>query len=67
MGYLTPDSSVPDGIKRITFYRSFPSPTPWIVIGGIIVNDIIESPELDADDETKYKVLTVRFKFVSKI
>jgi len=68
MGYLTPDpSTTPDGIKRITFYRSYASPTPWTNIGGLIVFDIIESPEMDAEDETKYKVLTARIRFVSKI
>ena len=68
MGYLTPDpDNDSDGTKRITFYRSRAYPTAWTVIGGLIVFDIIESPELDAEDETKYKTLTVRFKFVSKV
>ena len=65
MGYLTDNTG--DGMKRITFYRSYPPPTPWTSIGGIVVQDIHESAQLLAEDETKYKLLTVLLRFASKI
>lgn len=65
IGYFTTTSG--DGIKRITFYRSYPSPTSWDVIGGIVVQDIIESGVFRAEDETKYKVLYIVLRFASKI
>lgn len=65
IGYFTTTSG--DGIKRITFYRSYPSPTPWTIIGGIVVQDIMESAVYMADDETKFKVLHIVLRFASKI
>jgi len=70
MGVLSPDPNVEaenDGTKRIPFYRSMKAPTPWVLIGGIVIQDIMESGELEAPDETKYKVLTVISRFASKI
>ena len=65
VGYLTDITG--DGIKRITFYRSYPPPTVWTIIGGIVVQDIHESAQLLAEDDTKYKLLTVVLRFASKI
>jgi hypothetical protein len=65
LGYFTTTSG--DGIKRITFYRSYPSPTPWQVIGGIVVQDVIESGVYKAEDETNYKVINIVLRFASKI
>jgi len=65
LGYLT-DTSATHGMKTITFYRSYPNQV-WTVLGGLMVWDIIESGTLEASDETKYKIITVRFKFASKI
>lgn len=65
IGYFTTTDG--DGIKRITFYRSYPSPTPWEVIGGIVVQDIIESGVYRAEDETTYKVINIVLRFASKI
>jgi len=65
MGYLT-DVDATHGMKTITFYRSFQS-SPWTVIGGLLVWDIMETGTLEAPDSTKYKILSVRFKFASKI
>lgn len=65
LGYFTTTSG--DGIKRITFYRSYPSPTPWDVIGGIVVQDVLESGVFRAEDETQYKVLNIVLRFASKI
>lgn len=65
VGYLT-DTSTTDGMKRIPFYQSFPSPTAWVLLGAMIVQGINESQWLDADDETKFKVITVTLRFASK-
>lgn len=64
IGYLTTTEG--DGIKRITFYRSYPSQA-WEVIGGIVVQDVMESRELEAEDDTLYKIITVTLRFASKI
>ena len=65
IGYFTTIEG--DGIKRITFYRSYPSPTAWVKIGGIVVQDIIESGVYRAEDETTYKILNIVLRFASKI
>ena len=64
IGYFSDTTG--DGIKRITFYRSYPT-IPWVSIGGIVVQDIHESQELQADDETLFKVITIVLRFASKI
>lgn len=65
LGYLT-DTTYPDGMARIPFYRSRETGA-WTLLGQLQVQDITESGELDAPDETKYKMLSVRLRFASKI
>lgn len=65
LGYFT--TTEDDGIKRITFYRSYPSPTPWEVIGGIVVQDVIESGVYKAEDETNYKIINLVLRFASRV
>lgn len=65
IGYFTTTEGT--GLKAITFYRSYEAPTAWEVIGGIVVQDIIESGEFRAEDETKFKVLNIVLRFASKI
>jgi len=65
MGYLTV-STGGDSTKRITFYRSY-SDQDWTVIGGIVVQGIYESPQMLAEDGTKYKIISVVLRFASKI
>lgn len=65
MGYLTDNTST-DGMRKINFYRSSATEA-WSSIGGIAIQEIIESAEMDASDETKYKILTVRCRFGSKV
>lgn len=65
IGYLTTTDD--DGIKRITFYKSYPSPTAWENIGGIVIQDIYEGGVLTADDGTMFKILYVTCRFASKI
>ncbi len=64
IGYLS-DITTTDGMKRITFYRSYPN-RAWTGLGALLVWDIVESGTLEAPDESKYKIITVRFKFISK-
>ena len=65
MGYLSDDTQT-DGMRKITFYRSYPN-NPWEIIGGIVIQEVIESQQFEADDETKFKILTVRLRWGSKI
>lgn len=60
LGYLV-DDSMQDGKKRIDFYQSSYSGS-WTLLGKILVWDILQSGDMIAEDETKYKVLTVILK-----
>ncbi len=64
IGYLS-DEDTTDGMKRIPFYRSYPNKA-WTVLGALLVWEVIESGTLEAPDESKYKIITVKFKFASK-
>lgn len=64
IGYFTTTDG--DGIKRITFYRSYPS-APWEAIGGIVVQDVRESREMEAADDTLFRIITITLRFASKI
>lgn len=66
MGYLTNDGSVGDGQVRIPFYRSYANQA-WSLLGSLLVIDVMDSDQLEAPDETKYKILTVRLKTASKM
>lgn len=66
MGYLTGDPSGYDATCRIPFYQSSATGS-WTLLGAMVVTSIIESGILDAPDETKYKVLTIRLKVPSKL
>ena len=66
MGYLT-DTDQSDSMKRIPFYRSRASGAWTLLAGGFMVQDVTESGELEAPDETKYRILTAKFRFASKI
>jgi len=63
--YLT-DNTQTDGMARITFYRSRADGN-WTGIGYFLVQDVIESQQFEADDGTKYKILTARLRFSSKV
>lgn len=65
MGYLT-DTTTTDGMKRITLYRSYASQA-WTSLGALLITEIVESQQNDADDETKFIILTVTCKWASKI
>ena len=59
------DENATHGMKTIPFYRSYRDQA-WTLLGGLLVWDIMESGKLEAPDETKYKIITVRLKFASK-
>ena len=61
------DTDQTDGMKRIAFYRSRASGSWTLLDGGIVVQEIIESGQMEAPDETKYKILTVLVRFASKV
>jgi hypothetical protein len=65
MGFLS-DATATHGMKRIDLYRSYENQA-WTLIGGLLVQEIIESSQYIADDETKYKILNVRLRWSSKI
>ena len=64
--YLT-DNTQTDGMARFTLYRSRASGSWTALAGGFIVQDVIESQQFEADDGTKYKILTVKLRFSSKV
>ena len=65
MGFLS-DTSQTDGMARIPFYRSYESQA-WVLLGALLVQEVVESEQLLLDDETKYKILTVRLRWGAKI
>lgn len=65
MGYLS-DTTMTDGMARIPFYRSYPSQS-WDLLGSMLVHTVYESADMEAEDETKFRIITVRLKFASKV
>jgi hypothetical protein len=65
-GYLTNDGSPGDGKKIIPFYQSHHT-DPWTLLGGMVVGDVISSGRMEAPDETKYRILSTRLLFASKV
>jgi hypothetical protein len=64
-GYLH-DSTQTDGMRKITLYRSYANQA-WENIGGMLVQDVQESAQMEADDQTKFKILTCRIMWAVKI
>lgn len=64
VGYLSEDDvNATNQLKTITLYQS----QTWTNIGGMIVQDVNESGEIEAEDGTKYKLITPRFRWATKI
>jgi len=61
------DNTKTDGMARIPFYRSRADGNWTLLDGGFIVRSVIESQQFEADDGTKYKVLTANLRFSSKV
>ena len=66
-GLSVDTATADDNYKRIPFYKSAPNIANWTLLGSLLVQDIIESKNLEAPDETKYKILTVRLRTPSKV
>jgi len=64
LGYLT-DISQDDGVRRIPLYKS--NETPWSQVGSMRVVVDMESGQMTAEDETKFKIISIRLKWGSKI
>ena len=60
------DNTMTDGMAGIPFYRSRAT-GPWTVIGSILVQEIMESRQFEAEDGTKFKILTTKLRFSSKV
>jgi|GEM_PF-1166121 len=61
------DGDRTDGMARISFYRSRAAGAWTLLETGMVVQDIIESRQFEAEDGTKYKILTCRLRFSSKV
>ena len=61
---LCKDSTKTDGMARISLYRSSATEA-WVRIGAILITEIRESGEMDYDDLTKYKIITLRLQWAS--
>lgn len=64
VGYLT-DGAKPDGLRRITLYRSY-ADQPWESIGTMVVLLDADSPQLIGPDGTKFKEVPCRLVWGSK-
>lgn len=65
LGILSDDTAT-HGMRKIDLYRSYQDQA-WSLIGGILVQEVLESQQFVADDETKYKTLTARLRWSAKI
>lgn len=64
MGYLI-DTTMTDGMKRITLYRSSATEA-WTSLGKMCVQIEAESDQLEAEDKTKFKVITIMLRWGAK-
>ena len=60
------DVTKTDTMRRIMLYASHPTDA-WTEIGTLMVDEIVESPRMEADDETKFKIIHVRLRTASKV
>lgn len=51
----------------IPFYRSYPEPTEWELIGSMTVYHLGESEQLTTQDSTKFKRMSLELKWASTI
>ncbi|GAF75526.1 unnamed protein product [marine sediment metagenome] len=60
------DTTKTDSMARIPFYKSSATEA-WTLIGALIVPEVVEGPQFEAEDMTKYKQLTVRLFWSAKV
>jgi len=65
MGYLS-DTTQTDGMARISLYQSSAT-VAWTLIGAFVVQEVTEGQSFDAEDQTKFRQLTARLRWASKI
>jgi len=65
LNYLI-DTTQTDGFARITLYRSSAT-LAWGNIGTMIVQIQSESRQMKAEDNSKFKVITVRLLWAAKV
>jgi hypothetical protein len=61
------DTTQTDRLRRIPFYQSKPKGTDWVLLGALIVTDIIESDDIEGEDKTKFKILTVSLRWPANV
>ncbi len=64
MGYLI-DTTQTDGMARIPLYRSSATEA-WTVVGSMLVQVDSESGQMEAEDGTKFKTITVSLRWATK-
>lgn len=61
------DTTITDGMKRIPFYKSAKLKADWVLLGALVVQDVKMSGSLEADDGTKFIILSCRLRTAMKI
>lgn len=64
-GYFT-DPDATDSMRRITLYRSYRD-IPWEVVGGMVVQEILEGAPGLLTNEIKFLVLNVRLRWGARV
>ncbi len=64
MNYLI-DTDQTDGMKRVTLYKSSATEA-WESIGTFIISIESETRQMEGEDNSKFKVITVRFIWAAK-
>jgi len=60
------DTTMTDTMRRIPLYQSHAT-NAWTLIGSLMIDEITESARMEAEDETKFKILHVRLRTASKV
>jgi len=61
------DLTQTDRLARIPFYQSKPKGQAWVLLGSLLVTDIIESDDIEGEDKTKFKILTVSLRWPANV
>ena len=60
------DTTMTDTMRRIPFYQSHAT-NPWTLIGSLMIDEITESARMEAEDETKFRIIHCRLRTASKV
>lgn len=60
------DTDKTDTMRRIPFYQSHATDA-WVLIGSLMIDEITESARMEAEDETKFRIIHVRLRTASKV